>query len=172
MAAGLVYLPPMATQTENGFFIDEMSLLKAFLDYKTLSYNDLQDKGVVPNLDKQEHRALFKASIDKFKNWQLIESIPDSHPRAWKVLQERAKAEYEQLNRDIERKQLVEKYSFENLISEVNNNAHKLRWIKLYRNMAIAGFGLSLIVFITGMGLPQMFVAAKNIVHHLVYHGN
>ncbi len=80
MAAGLVYLPPMATQTENGFFIDEMSLLKAFLDYKTLSYNDLQDKGIVPNLDKQEHRALFKASIDKFKNWQLIESIPDSHP--------------------------------------------------------------------------------------------
>ena len=88
------------------------------------------------------------------------------------MLQERAKAEYEQLNRDIERKQLVEKYSFENLISEVNNNAHKLRWIKLYRNMAIAGFSLSLIVFITGMGLPQMFIAAKNIVHHLVYHGN
>lgn len=170
MRRGLLYLLQMASATENGFFIDEMALLKAFIEHKTLSYNDLQDKGIIPNMDKQEHRALFKSSIDKFKNWQLIESIPDSHPRAWKVLQERAKAEYDQLNRDIERKQLVEKYSFENLMHEVNSNAHKLRWINLYRNMAIAAFGMALIVFITGMGLPQMFVAARNLFNHLLHH--
>jgi hypothetical protein len=155
---------------DTGFFIDEMALLKAFIDYRTLSYNELQERGVVPTLDKQEHRALFKSTVDKLKRWELIESIPDSHPKAWKVNLDKAQKEYEQLTRDIERKQLVDKYSYEYLRELVEGHEKKLRHLSLYRNLAIAASCVSLIVLITGMGIPQMIAALKHLLHSLLHH--
>src|SRR5437868_1356180 len=114
-------------------YIDELALLKAFIEYKSLSYTEVQEKGIVPPLNKQDRRAAFKSTIDKFKNWQLIEYAEGSDPKTWHVHYDRALAEYNKLIKDIEQQQLIEKYSFEYLKDEVRENTKKLRGIKLYR---------------------------------------
>jgi hypothetical protein len=151
-------------------YIDEIALLKAFIDYKTLSYTEMQEKGIVPVLDKQDRRALFKNSIDKFKKWDLIEPIPDSDPRAWTVILDKATIEYNKLMKDIEQKQMVEKYSFQHLQDEVKSNSKKLKRIKLYKTLAISGFIIGAFNFITGLSLSGLFTALKHLFHTIIAH--
>src|ERR1700734_4007411 len=96
-------------------YIDELALLKAFIEHKSLSYTEVQDKGIVPLLNKQDRRALFKSTIDKFRRWQVIEPVPDSDPKTWTVIIENATNEYNKLRKEIEQQQIIEKYSFEHL---------------------------------------------------------
>ena len=153
-------------------YIDELALLKAFIDNKTLSYTEVQEKGIVPVLDKQDRRALFKNSIDKFKKWELIQPIPDSDPRAWTVIIDKATIEYNKLMKDIEQKQMVEKYSFQHLLEEVNLNSKKLKRIKLYQALAVTGFIVGTFNFLTGLSLPALFIAMKHVFHTITTHGH
>lgn len=153
-------------------YIDEVALLKAFIEYKTLSYSELQEKGIVPVLNKQDRRNLFKNTIDKFKRWELIEPIPDSNPIAWNVVMEKAVAEYNRIIKEIEQKQLIEKYSFQYLQEEVKLNTRKLRRIMLYRVLAIVGFCTGTISFLTGLTLPDIIRALKHLFHMVSGTGN
>ena len=148
-------------------YIDEIALLKAFIEHKTLSYTEIQEKGIVPVLNKQDRRALFKNTIDRFKQWQLIESVPDSDPKSWKVIYDKATAEYIKLQKEIEQKQMIDKYSYEYLKEAINLNTHKLKRIKLYRILAVTGFTLALFNFITGITLMQSLSALKHLFHYL-----
>lgn len=146
-------------------YIDEIALLKAFIDYKTLSYTEVQEKGIVPVLNKQDRRNLFKNSIDKLKRWELIEPIPDSDPLAWNVILDKATIEYNKLMKEIEQKQMIEKYSFQHLQEEVKSNTRKLRRIKLYRIFAIIGFAAGTFSFLTGLTLLDVIKGLKRLVH-------
>ncbi len=146
-------------------YIDEIALLKAFIDYKTLSYAEVQEKGIVPVLNKQDRRNLFKNSIDKFKRWELIEPIPDSNPLAWNVVMDKAILEYNKLMKEIEQKQMIEKYSFQHLQEEVKSNTRKLRRIKLYRVFAIIGFAAGTFSFLTGLTLLDVIKGLKHLFH-------
>ena|SRR5579872_1574317 len=151
-------------------YIDEMALLKAFIDYRSLSYTEVQEKGIVPVLNKQDRRALFKSTIDKFKRWQLIEPVPDSDPKTWTVILDNATVEYNKLVKDIEQKQLVEKYSFEHLQDQVKSNSKKLAGIKVYRLLAVGGFTIAAFSFITGLSLSQFVAQVKHLIHALLDH--
>lgn len=146
-------------------FIDEIALLKAFIDYKTLSYTEVQEKGIVPALNKQDRRNSFKNSIDKLKRWELIELVPDSHPLTWNVILDKATIEYNKLMREIEQKQVIEKYSFQHLQEEVNDNTRKLRRIKVYRVLAVTGFVVGMFNFLTGLTLTELIHWLKHIYH-------
>lgn len=153
-------------------FIDEVALLKAFIDNKTLSYPELQQKGIVPQLVKQEQRALFKSVIDKFRRWQVIELVPDSDPKTWTVIPEKALAEYNRLITDIERRQVVDKYSFEAFQEELRENSKKLKRIKLYKVLGITGFAIAVFQFVTGLSLWGLYTAAKHLLHTILNHGH
>jgi hypothetical protein len=153
-------------------FIDEVALLKAFIDHGTLSYPEVQEKGIVPLLKKQEHRALFKHTIDKFRRWNVIDIVPDSDPKAWAVVPERAREEYDKLVIEIERKQVVDKYSFEAFQEELQDNSKKLRKIKLYKALAVAAFGLAVFHFVTGLSLMGLFGLLKHFAHGIINHGH
>jgi hypothetical protein len=151
-------------------YIDEIALLKAFIEHKTLTYTEVQEKGIVPVLNKQDRRALFKNTIDKFKQWELIEPIPGSDPQSWKVICEKATAEYLKLQKEIDEKQMIEKYSYEYLKEEVSLNTQKLKGIRIYRILAVTGCALAVFQFITGLSLMQLFTAMKHLLHHLSGH--
>ncbi len=153
-------------------YIDEIALLKAFIDYKTLSYAEVQEKGIVPVLNKQDRRNLFKNSIDKFKRWELIEPIPDSNPQAWNVVMDKAILEYNKLMKEIEQKQMIEKYSFQHLQEEVKSNTRKLRRIKLYRVFAIIGFAAGTFSFLTGLTLLDVIKGLKHLFHIIAGQGS
>ncbi len=151
-------------------FIDEMALLKAFIDNKTLSYTEVQEKGIVPVLNKQDRRVMFKNTIDKFKKWELIESIPDSDPKAWTVIPDKAASKYDKLIKEIEQKQLVDKYSFAYIQEEIKDSNKKLEHIRLYKVLAVIGFILATISFTTGLTLISLIDACKHIVHSISGH--
>jgi len=149
-------------------YIDEMVLLKAFIEHRSLSYTEVQEKGIVPVLNKQDRRALFKNTIDKFKRWQVIEPVPDSDPKTWTVILDNATTEYNKLVKGIEQKQLIEKYSFEYLHDKVNSNSKKLVGIKVYRILAVAGFIMAALSFIAGLSLSQLLSQIKHIIHSVL----
>ena len=149
-------------------YIDEMVLLKAFIEHKSLSYTEVQEKGIVPVLNKQDRRALFKNTIDKFKRWHVIEFVPDSDPKTWTVILDNATIEYNKLVKDIEQKQLIEKYSFEYLHDKVNSNSKKLAGVKVYRILAVAGFIMAALSFIAGVSLSQLLSQVKHIIHSIL----
>jgi hypothetical protein len=149
-------------------YIDEMVLLKAFIDHGTLSYTEVQERGFVPSLNKQDRRISFKNTIDKFRRWELIEPIPDSDPRAWNVIMDKATIEYNKLVKEIEQKRVVEKYSFVALQDEVRENTKKLKGVKIYRFLAVTAFTISVFQFFTGLSFLQIFAAIKRFGHFII----
>lgn len=148
-------------------YIDELALLRAFIDYKQLSYTEVQEKGLVPLLNKQDRRNLFKNCIEKFKKWGVIEAIAESDPPAWAVIPDKAVAEYNQLVKEIEQRQVIEKYSFQHLQEEVSDHAKKMRRIKLFRALAIIGFVLGTFHFLTGLSLIELIKYLRHVYHLL-----
>lgn len=152
------------------FYLDELALLRAFIEHKTLSYTDVQEKGIVPVLNKQDRRVLFKSCIEKFKKWEVIQVVPDAHPVAWNVVPDKAETEYNRLVRAIEQQQMIEKYSFQHLHEEVQLHSRKLTRISLFRVLAVVGCVLAAFNFLTGLSLPALFTLLKNLWHTIQHH--
>jgi hypothetical protein len=117
---------------------------KPFIEHKSLLYTEIQEKGIVPILNKQDRRAVFKNTIDKFKRWELIEPVPDSDPETWTVILDKATFEYNKLRKEIEQRQVIEKYSFENLQEEVKDHTQKLMGIRIYHVLAVSAFVIAI----------------------------
>ncbi len=152
------------------FYLDELALLRAFIEHKTLSYSDVQEMGIVPVLNKQDRRVLFKNCIEKFKKWGVIQVIPEAHPVAWSVVPEKAAEEYNKLIAAIEQQQMIEKYSFQHLQEEVNLQGRKLSNAGLYKVLALAGFILGSFNFLTGLSVPVLYTQLKNLWHSFQHH--
>lgn len=147
--------------------IDKIEILRAFIEYKSLSYTDIQDKEIVPPLDKQERRTAFRNVIDRLIAHHCIELIPGSDPVTWVVSMDNAILEYYRMT--IEEKEVIEKYSFEKLGQTVKVHHLKLKYIYLFRVMAVVAFVVSLTHFITGMNLAQLIAAIRQGFHSLLH---